>query len=296
MPATAQMLGLHRDRWYDGRLDLARATPAALDYLQNLHRRLDGNWLHALAAYNCGIGTVRKAIRQARREGGSLSYWDIELPGETDAYVPRLLALARIVQDPARYGITLPPADEALAAVPVNASLDLEVAARLAGLKLDRLLRLNPGFRRGVTPPGRRSLLMLPAERAEAFRTALAALPRDQWLRWTEHRIARGDTLGAIARRYGVTIAAVREANGLKGSRIVAGRTLRIPLSGKAAAAGRGIAATGRRKVRYRVRKGDSLYTIARKFSVSIRDLRRWNRVGRYLHPGQRLTVYVKAG
>ena len=296
MPATAQMLGLRRDRWYDGRLDLARATPTALDYLQNLQRRLDGNWLHALAAYNCGIGTVRKALRQARRKGGSTSYWDLELPGETDAYVPRLLALARIVQDPARYGVTLPPAgDDGLVPVPVNASLDLEVAARLAGMELERLLRLNPGFRRGVTPPGRRSLLLLPAARAETFRIALDALPRDQWLRWTEHRIARGDTLGGIARRYGVSIAAVREANGLKGSRIVAGRTLRIPLSGKAAAASRNVAA-GRRKVRYRVRKGDSLYTIARKFSVSIRDLRRWNRVGRYLRPGQRLTVYVKAG
>jgi len=93
-----------------------------------------------------------------------------------------------------------------------------------------------------------------------------------------------------------VSITAVREANGLRGSRIVAGRILRIPLSGKAADAARGITAGSRRKVHYRVRRGDSLYTIARKFAVSIRDLRRWNRVGRYIRPGQRLTVYVKAG
>lgn len=297
MPATAKMLGLEHNRWYDGRRDLARATHAALHYLTRLHRRLDDNWLHALAAYNCGIGTVKRAIGKANRKGLSTRYWDLELPGETDAYVPRLIALAKVVEEPARYGIHLPELDQATTYrhVAVNGSLDLEIAAQLAQMPLERLLALNPAYRRGITPPGVTSDLLLPSEQAKDFQTALAALPREQWLRWAEHRIARGDTLGHIARRYKVSIVAIREANGLRNNRIRAGDMLRIPLSGKASDALRNIAAGPRRKVHYQVRKGDSLYIIARRFSVSIESLRRWNRVGRYIHPGQKLTVYVNA-
>ncbi len=297
MPATANMLGLKRDRWYDGRRDLVPSTRAALQYLGRLRGRLDDNWLHALAAYNCGIGTVKRAVNKANRKGRSASYWDLDLPAETDAYIPRLIALAKVIDNPARYGIRLPDLDEkpAYRSVRVKGSLDLEVAARLAQVPLERLLVLNPAYLRGVTPPGRASRLLLPEDQSDAFATALAALPKDQWLRWTEHRIARGDTLGHIARRYKVSISAIREANGLRNNRIRAGRMLRIPLSGKASDARRNIATGPRRKVHYRVRKGDSLYTIARRFSVSIKALRRWNRVGRYIRPGQKLTVYLNA-
>ncbi|RMG34873.1 MAG: LysM peptidoglycan-binding domain-containing protein [Gammaproteobacteria bacterium] len=298
MPATARIMGLAHDRWYDGRRDLIPATRAALRYLVQLRQALDGNWLHALAAYNCGIGTVKKAMRKARHKGRSTSYWALDLPAETDAYVPRLIALAKIIEHPRQYGVELPELDDRprLQTAEVHGSLDLEIAARLAQIPLEELLALNPAYRRGVTPPGRTSRLLLPEDRKTQFETALAALPRRQWLRWAEHRIARGDTLGKIARHYKVTIAAIREANGLHGDRIRAGRTLRIPLSGKAADVRRGLVRVARRKVHYRVRRGDSLYAIARRFSVSIRDLRRWNRVGRYIRPGQRLTVYVKAG
>lgn len=297
MPATANMLGLRHNRWYDGRRDLVPATRAALRYLTDLRAQLDNDWLHALAAYNCGIGTVKRAIGKANRKGLSASYWDLDLPAETDAYIPRLIALAKVIEDPARYGVRLPKLDEtpAYRHVRVEGSLDLEIAARLAEVPLDRLLALNPAYSRGVTPPGATSELLLPAERAEPFESALTALPRKQWLRWTEHRIAHGDTLSQIARRYKVSIAAIREANGLRNSRIRAGHTLRIPLSSKASDARRLIATGSRRKVHYRVRKGDSLYVIARRFQVSVRDLKRWNKVGRYIRPGQRLTVYVSA-
>ena len=127
------------------------------------------------------------------------------------------------------------------------------------------------------------------------FEQALAKLPREQWLRWADHEIRKGDSLIGIAKHYHVSVAAIREANGIKGSFIRAGKRLQIPLSGRASDRARRIAAV-HSKVRYKVREGDSLYKIARRFSVSIEDLKRWNQVGRYIRPGQHLTVYLKAG
>ncbi len=294
MPGTAHMLGLRIDRDYDGRRDILAATGAALRYLASLHLQLDEDWLHALAAYNCGIGTMRKALRRATREKRSTRYWELELPGETDAYVPRLLAIARIVADPAAFGITLPPLPDRprFATVTIDAPLDLALAAELAEVPLDDFLRLNPAYPRGVTPASRPATLLIPIERRQRFEQALAALPKRQWRRWAEHRIEPGDSLIRIAHRYQVSVAAIRQANHLKGHLIRAGRTLRIPLAGQASDRRQGIASRHGPRIRYRVRKGDSLYTIARKFQVSIRDLKRWNKVGRYIRPGQRLTVY----
>jgi membrane-bound lytic murein transglycosylase D len=294
MPATGRMLGLKQDRVYDGRRDVAGSTEAALHYLTRLHDRLDSNWLYALAAYNCGIGTVEKALRKAERHGRSTSYWKLDLPGETDAYVPRLLAMAHIVANPQEFGVELPelPNEPYFETAEVDGALDLKLAAELAHMPLEELLALNPGYRSGTTLAKGSSPLLLPAAQRPVFEQALERLPRDKWLRWADHRIRKGDTLIGIARRYHVSVAAIREANGIHGSFIRAGKRLQIPLSGRASDRARKIAAV-RSKVRYKVRKGDSLYKIARRFSVSIKDLKRWNRVGRYLHPGQRLTVYV---
>lgn len=296
MPATGRMLGLKQNRLYDGRRDVLRSTDAALVYLSQMQNQLDDNWLHSLAAYNCGIGTVKKAIRKAKRGSHSTSYWKLDLPGETDAYVPRLLAMARIVADPGRYGLELPELANTpyFATTTVDSALDLELAAELAGMPLNDLLSLNPGYRQGVTLSRGNPPLLLPMAHRARFEQALAKLPKDKWLRWADHKIRKGDTLIAIARHYHVSVAAIRDANGIKGHNIRAGKRLQIPLSGRASDKARRIAAV-HSKVRYRVRKGDSLYTIARRFSVSIKDLRRWNRVGRYIRPGQRLTVYVRA-
>ena len=294
MPGTAHMLGLRRDRWYDGRRDVLAATPTALKYLEILRRQLDDDWLRALAAYNCGIGTVRQAIRRATRARRSIAYWELELPDETDAYVPRLLAIARIVADPDAFGIALPSlADRPqFATIEIDAPLDLAVAARLAEVPLAEFLRLNPAYPRGVTPPDRPATLLIPVERQAAFKEALAALPKRQWRHWAEHRVKKGDSLIRIARRYRVSVSAIRQADGLRGHLIRTGRILRIPLAGQASDRQQGIAVRHGPRIRYRVRKGDSLYTIARKFQVSVRDLKRWNKVGRYIRPGQRLVVY----
>jgi membrane-bound lytic murein transglycosylase D len=296
MPATGQMLGLDRDWWVDNRRDVRASTQAAIVYLQRLHERFDGDWLHALAAYNAGTGTVSRAIRRARSRNAPTDFWSLDLPGETDAYVPRLLALTRVVRDPQAYDVSLPEIDDTpyFVAVDTGGQIDLGVAAKLAGVPAEDLLRLNPAYRRWATHPDGPYSLLVPVDTGPAFEQALASLPDDQRLRWQRHRIARGDSLIKIARQYDVSVAAIKQTNQLKDSRIRAGRDLLIPLSDNLDA-GLMLASNNkaRQRVRYEVRRGDSLWKISRRFQVSVADLRRWNQVGRYLRPGERLTVFI---
>jgi membrane-bound lytic murein transglycosylase D len=296
MPATGRSLGLQQDWWYDGRRDVLAATDAALDYLERLNKRFDGDWLHTLAAYNAGGGKVSRALRKARKRNASTEFWDLDLPRETDHYVPRLLALAEIIADPGRYGLALPSLENRpyFEKMPVGSQIDLKIASDLAGIPLEDLLVLNPGFNRWSTRPQGPHHLLLPTTHAKAFQAALAKLPANERLRWRHHRIVKGDNLGRIARNYSVSVKAIQQANNLKDHRIRAGKTLVIPLSESITAAlpARKLGIP-RSRVRYQVRKGDSLYKIARKFNVKIADLRRWNSVGRYIKPGQRLTVFV---
>lgn len=354
MPATAKGLGLKRSWWYEGRCDVTRSTGAALDYLQNLVDRFGGDWELALAAYNAGPGTVRRAIRKNRKRGLPLDYWSLELPEETSKYVPRLLAVAQVVRTPDAYGITLPPIPNQAHFIRVElpGQLDLGVAAKLGEIELKELRRLNPGFRRSATDPDGPHALLLPLESAETFSARLARLPPQQRLTVHRYRIRRGDTLGDIAQRHGVSVTQLKKANDLRSTRIRAGRTLVIPAGMLAAstpepAASRPTARNIKHRVRpgdtlwdiarahkvnhrhlavwnglsvndtlkpgqllrlsaalsgraerslsYRVRRGDSLYLIAKRFHVSVEELRRWNQIsGHHLQPGQQLTLYPR--
>ena len=212
--------------------------------------------------------------------------------------MPRLLALVRIIRDPAHYGLRLPsvPNMPLLATVDTGGQIDLQIAAGLAGIPVQELRILNAQNRRWASPPAGPYDLLLPAERVAEFSTGLAALPASERLRWKRYEIQRGDSLIRIGRRHNVPADAIKQANRLSSSRIRAGNHLLIPLSEQFAEDAARVALTSKQRKRYRVRKGDSLYKIAAQFDVSVKDLRRWNRVGRYLHPGQKLTVYVDPG
>jgi len=134
---------------------------------------------------------------------------------------------------------------------------------------------------------------LLPVEKIDQFEQALASLPADKRLRWHRHNIQPGESLSQIAHRYGVTVEAIRRSNGLKDSRIRAGRDLLVPLSDAVTFTAMNANQQARQRVHYRVRKGDSLYAIARRFQVSVAELRRWNQVGRFIRPGEDLTVFV---
>jgi membrane-bound lytic murein transglycosylase D len=291
MPATGQDFGLKQDWWYDARRDPWASTDAALNYLEKLNKRFDGDWLLAIASYNAGGGTVARAIRKNLDKDKPVDFWSLDLPAETRQYVPRLLALARIIGQSDRYGLVLPAIENDLRFVKVDIGeqLDLKVAAGLAGMTTDELLLFNAGFNRWATHPQGPHYLLLPADKADGFSNKLAALPEDERLRWSRYRIQPGDNLGKIAHQHGVSVQAIMQANHLKNYRIRAGAHLMIPLSNSPTI---NTAPTATRKLRYRVKKGDSLYAIARQFGVKIVDLKSWNQLaGDRLHPGQKLTV-----
>lgn len=293
MPATGRMMGLRQNWWHDKRRTVRASTDAAIDFLGRLNARFAGDWPHTLAAYNAGATKVARAIRRAERRGTTTDFWSLDLPGETDRYVPRLLALARLIANPQDHGIELPPIEDrpyfAIATLP--GQIDLTVAAGIAGMPVEDLLNLNAGHRRWAMAPDGPHELLLPAEKVVKFEAAASALSPEKRLRWQRHRIKPGESLNRIARAYSVPADAIRKANKLANARVRAGEELLIPLSDSVTFAQDDY--LSRQRMRYRVRRGDSLYKIARRFQVSIKDLKRWNRVGRYIRPGERLTVFI---
>ena len=179
MSATAHAYGVHQDKGFDGRRDLSSSTNAALDYLTYLKSFFGGNWLLAIAAYNTGEGNVQNAIRHNTQRDKNTSFWALPLADETRSYIPRLLALAAIVKDPAKYGVTLPPisAKPYLELVDVGRTgMSLSHAAKLAGMNLSELQQLNPGVK-SSTATLTQGQFALPIDRIALYRKQLAALP-----------------------------------------------------------------------------------------------------------------------
>ena len=233
MPATAADAGLDQDWWYDGRRDIIASTEAALDYLDQLHNRFDGDWLLALAAYNAGHARVRRAIRRNRDAGKPADFWHLSLPAETRSYVPRLIALRMIIENPDSYNISLPALSDTryFSSVEIQGQIELSVAARLSGVSLVELQRLNPAYDRSITPPDKDLMLLVPSLVEDVFRERIARLPQDQRIQSIRHRIRRGDNLGTIAQHYRITVSELRKVNRLKGSKIIAGHLLIVPVA-----------------------------------------------------------------
>jgi membrane-bound lytic murein transglycosylase D len=232
MPETADYLGLKQDGWYDGRRDVITSTEAALGYLKQLHKRFDGDWLLALAAYNAGGTRVQRAIRHNRDTGKPVDFWHLALPAETRSYVPKLIALRTIIENPHDYNISLPRLLDTryFSTVNIQGQLELKVAARMSGIPLLELQGLNPGYGLSITPPGRMHTLLVPSAVANEFRTHIARLPQDQRVQSIRHRIRLGDNLSTIAQQYRTTVPDIRKANRLKGNKIIAGDLLIIPV------------------------------------------------------------------
>lgn len=300
VPGTGKRFGLKQNWWYDGRRDVVESTRAALDYLEYLHGFFDGDWLLAVAAYNSGEGTVRRAIRSNEAAGRPTDFWSLRLPRETRNYVPRLLGLSAVMADPAAHSLELPPLAPApmFTTVELDGQIDLAVAAELAGIELAELQALNPGFNRWATDPEGPHRLLLPVATEVSFMTALAELPPTERVRWHRHRVVAGDTLGGIARRYRTTVPVLQSVNNLSGTNIRLGSHLMVPTSTRSLddyplSADNRLASTqqrqrsGRQRREHTARSGESLWTIARRHGVGVRELAAWNGMA----PGDTLAV-----
>jgi membrane-bound lytic murein transglycosylase D len=311
IPGTGKRLGLAQNWWFDGRRDVLESTRAALDYLEDLHRQFDGDWLLAVAGYNSGEGNVARALKKAAAAGKPQDFWGIKnyLPPETRTYVPRLLAIAELVGDPAAFGITLPELknEARFAVVETGGQIDMTLAAELAGMETDALYALNPGVNRWATDPDGPHRLLLPMQRAPEFTTALAALGERERVQWTRHKVKSGETVGGIAERYQTTPAVLRQVNGFRGNTIRAGDYLMIPTATQSlasytqsadsrAARQQGTVRNGDRRAHV-VRSGESLWSISQAYGVDMRSLASWNAMapGDTLSVGRELVVWTSA-
>jgi len=310
IPSTGRMFKLHQNWWYDGRRDIVDSTRAAIAYLQQLNKSNKGDWLLALAAYNSGQGTVNKAIRKNRKKGKATDFWSLDLPAETRSYVPKLLALAKIIDNPRRYGIDLFAVANApyFATVDTQSQIDLAQAADMAELEIDELYRLNPGFNRWATTPSGPHRLLVPVANKVIFDRALVNFPAEKRLVWQRYTIVDGDVLAVIAQRFNTDVSTIKQINGLRGNMIRAGKSLMIPVASKSKShyslsAEERLARTqnhqrgdkNSRQVFHRVKSGESLWTIARRHRVTVAQLARWNKIGYrdVLRVDQKLSIWV---
>lgn len=303
IPRTGKYYGLKQTWWYDGRRDVTASTHAALDYLEKLANRFDGDWLLALAAYNAGAGRVSKAIKRNKRSNKPTDFWNLRLPRETKAYVPRLIAIARIVAKPEKFGLSLQPiANEPVFEVAeLDSQIDLSKAAVLAGMSIDDLYLYNPGFKQWATDPLGPHRLVIPTQNIDQFNTNLVKLPKSERVTWKRYRVKKGDSLSVIARRFDTSVKALKSTNKVRGSFIRTGQYLLIPnlpdhsIAGNFPLPSQGIRKNNPRKVFYKVRRGDTLWDISRDYHVSTRKLAKWNNMSPsdILRPGRSLIIWT---
>ncbi len=284
IPGTGSRFGLKQDWWYDGRRDIVESTRAALDYLQYLHDEFNGDWLLAIAAYNCGEAMVERAAAANRAAGRSVDFWSLWLPGETRAYVPKLLAMRRLVSDPETYGIAFSPIPNQpyFARVPTDGQINMKLAAQIAGISPAELYELNPAFHRFATDPSGPFFLLLPVEAADVFAENVVQLTEEQRLGLTRYTVRHGDSVVSVAKRFNTTATVIREMNDLPQGPLTVGEDVRVPSAVTDLPAKVMLAAAqvdgghGRTRTRAHVqvvRRGDSLWTIARRHGMSVDTL-----------------------
>jgi len=310
IPATGKRFGLKQNWWYDGRRDVYASTIAAYNLLTKLQKQFKGDWLLALAAYNSGERNVHRAIRRNKRRGKPTDFWNLKLPNETRAYVPKLLALKRIVAEPEKYNVKLTkiPNEPYFEKVATQSQIDLARIAELSELPLDQVYKLNPAFNRWATSPNGPHYILLPIKNAAVFKEKLASLPPSQRISWIRHKIRKGETISSIANKYNTSTSSIKRVNRIRKNFLRAGNSLTIPVASKSQGSYKYSAKQRLRtqqniprkgiKVSHIVREGDTFWSLSRQHKVNIRSIAKWNGMAPRdtLKPGQKLIIWSRTG
>jgi len=301
IPSTGKNFGMQQNWWYDERRDVISATNGALDYLQKLHDMF-GDWELALAAYNWGEGAVARAQAKSRRLGKGTDYSSIKMPPETQHYVPKLLAIKNIINDPLRFNLQLAeiPNRPYFAAVATSRPIDVKLAAEMAEISLDEFKALNPSHNRPVILQDDTTLILLPIEKIETFQSNLES-SNQRLVSWQPYQTKKGEHFDQLAPRFGLSATQLRSVNGLSSrAKISSGQTLLVPSNegdtgdGEFAAFNTHLLTiddSATRMVKHTVRKGDTLASIAKRYRVSSASLKEWNVGLNKLKVGQRVTI-----
>lgn len=301
MPRTGTQFNLEQSRWYDGRLDIIASTKAALDYLEYLHNMFN-DWPLALAAYNSGEGTVKRAIQRNQAENRPTDYWHLALPAETKNYVPKLLALSKIVFAPEQYRVNIPqvPNEPYFEVVEVNNQVKLNTVASLLAIDADSLKSLNAGLKaEAIVDNQSPKKLLIPKTKVFAFNDIIATgkLHNEKIPTWDNYYVRSGDTLSTIASRHRISINELKNINKLASNQLKVGQKLQVPI-GSSFSTGNSsnnnlktIVLKDKRK--YTIQPGDNLWTISQKNNIKLEKLLKINNLNANasIKPGQQLYI-----
>lgn len=308
MPNTGSELGLKQDWWFDGRRSIRPSTDAALNYLEYLNKFFNGNWILAVAAYDAGEGTLARVIKNTQRPGRPINFWTLPLPRETKAYIPRLLALAEIIKYPTRYKVVLPsiPYYPYFQEVNIGSQIDLNHAAKLAGISYNQMIKLNPGYNRWTTAPNQPHKLLIPLEKVQRFNRNLANLPKEKRTSFKRYKVQKRETLSQIARRNHTTENLIQKLNNLKKSSVRPGQYLLIPITNTEVAINKKRSFDKNKKpkplelqkkrVIHIVQSMETYQHLEKLYGVLASEIRAWNKLAKSkpLVKGQQLVILKK--
>ncbi len=308
---TGKLYNLKGNWWYDDRRNVEKATRAAAQHLRDLYNDFS-DWHLAIASYNSGPGRVRSAMRRS----GTSVFWFLRknLPLETRNYVPQYIAAAVIAMNPEKFGISVERDPELIYdVVKIDQCVDLRVLAECASTDVEILQELNPELLQLCTPPGYTGFeLKIPKGSVDTFNEKFAQLPDEKKRDWAVHLIKKGETIGKIAKKYGISSYVIAEANNISvKKKLSSGQSLLIPVSSKMHLLAskdeaptkkqknikRKVDARGKTKITYKVKSGDTLSELAERFDVRISDLRNWNDIayGRQLKANATIEIFIDA-
>jgi membrane-bound lytic murein transglycosylase D len=321
IPSTGKHFGMPQNWWYDGRRDVISATNGALTYLQKLHNQF-GDWELALAAYNCGEGAIARAQQRNRVKGLPTNYSSLDIPTETRNYVPKLLAIKNIISAPENFGLTLPAINNApyFSAISMSDKIDVKMFAELADISVAEFVALNPAHNRPVILHEDKSLILLPVDHVDTF---LANFENNKkpLLSWQSYQSKNGERLDELAPKLGLSIETLRSVNSLSAHTDHArGQTLLVPLNEampetELTAFDVHLAPPLREVLQpvrptendtdeddsdvkktatHKVRRGETLGSIAQQYHVNVSSLRSWNHQSKTIKVGQVLQLQSK--
>lgn len=296
MPLTGREYGLRQSWWYDSRRSISQSTRAALSYLIYLNKFFNGNWTLTIAAYDAGEGSVARSVKRINKNSHNAYFWSLSLPRETREYIPKLFALAEVIEHPHKYNIKLPDIEHRpyFKEVNIGGQLDLDKAAKLAGVSYQSLINLNPEYNRSTTAPGDTHKLLIPVHKVEAFKRNLADLPIQNRVTWKIYKVTNGESIQSVATKNNTSLKQIKELNKLQSTSIRNQQFLLVPKKHEAHQNIK-FAELVKYKVIHIANEHDTLQSLQKKYNVSNEDLIRWNdrlKISKDLFPGQTIVIW----
>ena len=302
IPGTGRRYDLAQTWWYDGRRDIVESTAAALEYLAKLYD-MHGDWQLALASYNWGENAVARAIEKNRRAHKPTDYEHLSMPLETRQYIPKLQALKNIIRDPKPFGIDLSPIPNQpyFTTFEDVRDMDVQLAAKLAEMPVEEFIALNPAFSRPIIRAADTPRIILPADKIDIFHANLEK-HQQSLVSWKTYQPRRGDSLESIAKKHGMTVAQLKEVNGIPRRSRHLPTLLVVPVDHLASTEFTRLPIMYAppipvvyRRIYHTAKPGETLASIARRYGVTVDDVKRWNHHISRVSAGQRVWLEVKA-